>query len=876
MKNLFKQNGAVITIAMIAVIGFTFAALSLTGCDDGGSGGPETLTYKGKDAASGDTYTLTIAKTAPRAFTPIAGDQYKLTDGTDESRGTVDSFTNNNFTLQPSNEGAQKFYATVSGNDLTGFSGTITLKDGTKVTAPATLTPVTPVKPPSGDNTWTLVADTKLDSISAIAYGGGKFVAVGGRKMAYSSDGKTWTAVADSTFGTDRIDAIAYGGGKFVAGGEKGKAAYSSDGITWTAVTSDAFNLPFYGKYDIEAIAYGGGKFVAGGGNGRMAYSSDDGATWTAVEDTKFISSIYAIAYGNGTFVAVGGSDHIYPEAAYSPDGINWTAVKDTRFSYEIRAVAYGGSAGQERFVAVGGSNNMAYSSNGVTWTEAGNTIFSGTGSSGAHDINAIAYGNGTFVAGGYGGITACSPDGINWTGIPRTVNSAFFKETQSSGSYSWDVYYEIKAIVYGNSTFAAGCEYGKMAYSTVLNGSSGSQEMRPVIASSGILPAGIVGTAYNQTLAASGSTPITWTLETGSSLPPGLSLSSSGVISGTPTTPGTVFDFKIKATNSVGSDSMTFLMRIDSGGGITWTDVTECPLTSNVMAIAYGGGTFVAGDYSGKMAYSSNGIKWILANSPFVTGTASYVNAIAYGGGTFVAVDYYGGIAYSSDGITWTAVAYDDKPFGYYDTINTVAYGGPAGQEKFVAGSGNTGTIAYSTDGKKWTAVKDSTFGTSGIYAIAWGNNKFVAGGGSGKIATSPDGVTWTAGTISGSIGQTAAIAFGGNKFVIVGYDDGDTTGNTPIAYSTDGVTWTGVTTDTGYIKAVAYGNGMFIALDGLSTMLTSSDGISWTKTNLYKAGNISYCSVIAFGDGKFVAGGTYIDNNFKKISVMAYSTGN
>ena len=53
-------------------------------------------------------------------------------------------------------------------------------------------------------------------------------------------------------------------------------------------------------------------------------------------------------------------------------------------------------------------------------------------------------------------------------------------------------------------------------------------------------LPAGTVGSAYNQTLAATGgTTPYTWSIAAGS-LPSGLSLSSTGVISGTPTVAGT------------------------------------------------------------------------------------------------------------------------------------------------------------------------------------------------------------------------------------------------------------------------------------------------------------------------------------------------
>lgn len=77
----------------------------------------------------------------------------------------------------------------------------------------------------------------------------------------------------------------------------------------------------------------------------------------------------------------------------------------------------------------------------------------------------------------------------------------------------------------------------------------------------------GKVGEAYSQTLAATGTTPITWALGSGSSLPAGLTL-SDGTISGTPTTTGT-FTFTVKAANSAGDDTkkLTIVIQAASVG---------------------------------------------------------------------------------------------------------------------------------------------------------------------------------------------------------------------------------------------------------------------------------------------------------------------
>ena len=73
----------------------------------------------------------------------------------------------------------------------------------------------------------------------------------------------------------------------------------------------------------------------------------------------------------------------------------------------------------------------------------------------------------------------------------------------------------------------------------------------------------GEVDKNYSQDLTATGDTPITWNLASGSSLPARLSLSADGTISGKPTTDGT-FTFTVTATNDSGSDSKDFTLKID------------------------------------------------------------------------------------------------------------------------------------------------------------------------------------------------------------------------------------------------------------------------------------------------------------------------
>jgi len=106
-----------------------------------------------------------------------------------------------------------------------------------------------------------------------------------------------------------------------------------------------------------------------------------------------------------------------------------------------------------------------------------------------------------------------------------------------------------------------------------------------PGITTSSPLAGGIVGTAYAQTLAAAGGTaPYTWAL-TGGSLPGGISLSSAGGISGTPTTNGT-FSFTAQVTDYAGlMASGTFALTVAAE---TLTITTSTPMVGGQQGSAY------------------------------------------------------------------------------------------------------------------------------------------------------------------------------------------------------------------------------------------------------------------------------------------------
>ena len=481
MKNLYKQINmgrfatakhqakscgllaVIIAIAMITVIGFSFTACGGGHDDDDNGGGAQTVTYTG--TANGLTYTLLITKDAAR-YAAQVGDKYELTNDHNKSTGTVIDVSGNTLTLKPSNA-TETFTATVSGEGLIGLNGFVTWNDrndGQNLEEIFDSVTLTPVPTSGGPTNWIAVTNntiweytksngsTEKVDINGIAYGSGRFIAVGDEgKMAYSSDGESWTAVttdnnpfvtviADNITGTD-IYSIAYVGGNFFAW-DVLRRRYSKDGENWAAVS-----ITYIG-----AIAYGNGRFVAGGNKGKIAYSSNC-TNWTDVADSTVweypsinistrepitaTADILSIAYGNNRFVAVGDGATM----AYSSDGESWTAITNNPFKTNrvkdasMQAIAYGGG----KFVAVNVDGQVAYSADGINWTAANKTAPAGS----------IVYGNGRFVAVGRSGKVAYSADGVSWTAVS---NSTFGTS-------------RINGIAYSNGRFAAVGDEGKMAY---------------------------------------------------------------------------------------------------------------------------------------------------------------------------------------------------------------------------------------------------------------------------------------------------------------------------------------------------------------------------------------------------------------------------
>ena len=175
------------------------------------------------------------------------------------------------------------------------------------------------------------------------------------------------------------------------------------------------------------------------------------------------------------------------------------------------------------------------------------------TGTTGTITTTTAAVNNNTLSSDGGASLTDYGVVYVAGTGTPTTSNTKVQVGTSSPTTFP--------------SSFAAnltgltpGTQYTVRAYATNSVGTSYGANVTFTTATPTItlapaspLPGGTVATAYSQTLTASGGTaPYSYAITAGA-LPAGLTLTSAGVLSGTPTAGGT-FSFRVNATDAAPS----------------------------------------------------------------------------------------------------------------------------------------------------------------------------------------------------------------------------------------------------------------------------------------------------------------------------------
>lgn len=254
------------------------------------------------------------------------------------------------------------------------------------------------------------------------------------------------------------------------------------------------------------------------------------------------------------------------------------------------------------------------------------------------------------------------------------------------------------------------------------------------------------------------------------------------------------------------------------------------------------------------------NGEKFVIAGSDIILSSEdgnkwdavdvnAYLEDVAFGNGVFAAVGYNGVIISSNDGDYWETKVEAES----YD-INDVIWH----DNRFIAaGEGNASSILVSEDGEKWTATgpKEDTFFSD---AIAWDGEKYVVLGIGSKILTSPDGVSWQMHNMDKNLYNEHphynSMVWDGEKFVVVGHEG-------LISISSDGLHWTEINSGfTDDFNSIAWKGNLFVAVGGSGinkkVIITSPDGVNW-ETRFSEVSDGSEFNSVIWAGGQFVTVG-------------------
>ena len=675
------------------------------------------------------------------------------------------------------------------------------------------------------------VIDHTFD-IDAIAYGNGRFLAIGekgSQTPVYSStDGMGWHYSAslpisykhcNLTFGnglfvvtcsdgsiftstagdhwkqqsspvTTALRDVAWGEGRFLAVGYKGNLITSVDGTAWGSERSGVGN-------DLKAVAAGGGRMVVLG-SGHTVVVSEDGMNWMARNQHSVLMN--AVVYAGGQYVSVGsaplgGSSHIFT----SPDGMVWTQ-RVSSISQRLNGVAYG----QGLYVAVGDAGTILSSSDGITWRK---RDYPPGGLSRLWDVTFAA---GRFVAVGDGGHVVTSTDGITWQKV-------------DSGTT-----YQLGAVSYGNGRFVAvgaAAGGGVPVYSD--NGLDWSSGNNTGCNLSGMVFDGndflAVGTWGNACVARS-TDGVNWTKSN-----PGLD--------------ERLYD--VTHANGryvvVGQNGLI----ATSEDGVSWTP-RESWTTGFLSGVTHGPDGFLAVGQSGPVIMSPDGEEW----QQVYPEPGEGLKDILHDGERFVAVGEKGTLMNSIDGAQWT------RSLVGAETLHAIILHADVG---YLA-AGAAGTLLWSDDLVNW---ETRTTGVSqDLYDLIRGGGLYLLVGEGGTLLTSVDGASWDE-QFSRTSNDLLAAAYGDGLFMVVGKGG-------IVRTSEDGMAWQvkGAPGDGGEDLHSVVHDGQRFLVGGEGGLYASPDGDDWT---LVETGLGPLRSLLVEGTLRMAAGGTEESANGAMIRSQA-----
>ena len=454
---------------------------------------------------------------------------------------------------------------------------------------------------------------------------------------------------------------------------------------------------------------------------------SDSGSTIVATSPAGTGTVNVTVTTLGGTSTTSSADQFTYLPLTLSPTSL---APDTANQSYSATITASGGS-GSYTYALAPGSSLPA----GLTLSNSG-TVSGTTSTAGSYTFTIVA--SDTVYAGETGSrqYTLTVNPASTLTLTPASLPNATAGDSYSpvtitasggSGSYTFalatgsslpaGLTLSNSGTVSGTTSAAGSFTFTVVASDTVYAGETGSRQYTLTVNPASTLtlaptslPNATVGDSYSPvTITASGgSGSYTFALATGSKLPAGLTLTSAGVLSGTPTTSGSPFRFTIVATdksNSHLTGSWAYTLTVDPA-------ITLSPTTLSVATVGDAvDGTLTAkggsgADYTFALASGSSLPSGLtLSTAGVITGTPAQSGKYAF---TIVATDSIGATA--SRAYTLTV----DPAITLSPTTLPVATVGDAVDDKLTAkgGSGADYTFALASGSSLPSGLKLSSSG--------------------------------------------------------------------------------------------------------------------------------------------------------------------
>jgi Autotransporter beta-domain/Putative Ig domain/Cadherin-like domain len=337
---------------------------------------------------------------------------------------------------------------------------------------------------------------------------------------------------------------------------------------------------------------------------------------------------------------------------------------------------------------------------------------------------------------------------------------------------------------------------------------------------SSSTVPNGNVGTAYSTTISATGGTaPYTYTVASGS-LPTGLTLSSTGVISGTPSVAGT-YSFTTLATDSGGSTgAQSYSMTITSGGtppvagavsatvGYNSGGSSATPIT---LSLSGGAATSVA-----VASAASHGTATASGTTISYTPTANYIGSDSF---TYTATNSSGTSSPATVSITISAPTVTISPSTLAAGTTGTAY------SQTISSSGGFAPYTYAvSSGSLPTSLSLASNGTLSGTPTAVGTFNFTVSATDSSTGTHATGslsysVTIGAAPVAAPVSQT------------ISYNSGSASATT-ITLSLSGGAATSVAVASAASHGTATASGTTISYTPTANYI-GSDSFTYTATN-------------------------------------------